>query len=120
MDEALLLLTAGALGTATADLFARAWTGVLRAAAALVLHARGWISARGLGRRLAAGLPPALLSALLLALCFAAYFRVLNLGESALEQLGYFVGAVIRTGIYLLGLTDLIDTLFDPDKDSRD
>lgn len=114
MGDVALTLAAALLGLVTADLFTRVWTEVLRAAATLTLGLRGQIDSRTLWRRLGMALPRGLLSALVLALAFTLYFRVLGLGASGPEQLGYFIGAFARTGAYLVGVGRLIDAMLDP------
>ncbi len=58
--------------------------------------------------------PFTILFLLLLILCFKVYYSVLGYGREELEQLGYFIGAVPRTGYYLVSAGRMIDAMFKP------
>jgi hypothetical protein len=113
MPDAALALLAALTGVVTADAFVRSWTGLLRMAAALTLRLRGEISGRAFLARLGSAVPLTLLFALVLVLCFAVYLRA-GLGGSAGEQVAFFLGAVPRTVVYLVGASRLIEAMFDP------
>ncbi|MFH1914289.1 MAG: hypothetical protein ABIK45_08460 [Pseudomonadota bacterium] len=112
-DIALALLVSGMVGVATADAFIQSWTGLLRAAAAIVLRLRGLISGRALMSRLGSALPLAALSALVMILFFSFYSRA-GLGQTEGDQFAFFLGVVPRTIIFLTGVSRLIDAMFDP------
>ena len=112
-DIALALLVSGMVGVATADAFVQSWTGLLRAAAAIVLRRRGHIDWRVFLSRLRSALPMAALSALAMAVFFALYARA-GLGQTEGEQMAFFLGVVPRTIFFLVGASRLIDTMFDP------
>lgn len=114
MGSTVLLLAAIFVGVATADMFVRAWTGLLRTVALAVLYFRKQISGEVLFLRLNSAVPQAILCALTMYVCFLLYFRSYGLGHSELEQVGYFMGAVTRTFFYLKGANRLIESMFDP------
>ncbi len=114
MGGVLLFGAAMFVGLATADMFVRAWTGVLRFAALLVLYFQGRISGEVLFIRLNTTIPLILLCGLTLTAVFLLYFRSYGLGHSELEQLGYFLAATARTVVFLWGLNRRIEAMFDP------
>ncbi|OIQ51406.1 hypothetical protein BerOc1_03359 [Pseudodesulfovibrio hydrargyri] len=114
MNDTLLFGAALFVGMATADMFVRAWTGVLRSVALAVLFFRGRISGEVLFIRLNTTIPLILLCGMTLIAVFFLYFRSYGLGRSELEQLGYFLAAVPRTVCYLMGLNRRIEAMFDP------
>ena len=114
MGDVMLFGAAMFVGLATADMFVRAWTGVLRTVALVVLFFRGRISGEVLFIRLNTTIPLILLCGMTLIAVFFLYFRSYGLGRSELEQLGYFLAAVTRTIWYLMGLSRRIDAMFDP------
>ncbi|WP_272700595.1 hypothetical protein [Desulfovibrio sp. Fe33] len=117
MNHLILSIAAAFFGVATADMFSRGWTGVLRTAASFVLFFQKKISGATLFSRLNAAIPIAILCWLTMFLAFRFYFRVWGLGESELEQVGYFLGAVTRVFLYLKQANRLIETLFDAGND---
>lgn len=114
MGGVVLFGAAAFVGVATADMFVRAWTGVMRTVALLVLYFRRRISGETLFLRLNTAIPLAILCGLTLYICFLLYFRTYGLGRSESEQVGYFLGAVGRTFFYLIGVNRLIEAMFDP------
>ncbi|WP_319583979.1 hypothetical protein [uncultured Pseudodesulfovibrio sp.] len=114
MSDLLLFGAAMFVGLATADMFVRAWTGVLRSVALVVLFFRGRISGEVLFIRLNTTIPLILLCGMTLVAVFFFYFRSYGLGRSELEQIGYFLAAVSRTIWYLMGLNRRIEAMFDP------
>ncbi len=117
VETAILLFAAVVTGVITADAFTRAWTGLLRSVASLTLFLRKEIPGEACFMRLSSSVPVAILCTLVLILSFSVYFRTFGLGQSEMEQLAYFVGAVSRTGFYLIGAPKLIDAMFKPGDD---
>jgi hypothetical protein len=102
------------VGFATADMFVRSWTGLLRTVALVVLFLRGRISGETLFLRLNTTVTMTLLCGLTLAAVFLFYYRFYGLGRSELEQIGYFLTATGRTAVYIMGLERRITAMFDP------
>ncbi len=114
MHSAFEFFAALGVGLLTADMFVRSWTGVLAFAACLVLFFRKKITLKKLILRLNSVVPQAIICGLTVVFCFKIYFSILGLGHSELEQLGYFIGAVPRTGFFLINAGRIIDNLLKP------
>lgn len=114
MGNLLLFAAAMFVGFATADMFVRTWTGLLRTAALLTLFFRGRITGEALFIRLNTTVTLTLLCGLTLVAVFMFYYRSYGLGRSELEQIGYFLTATGRTAFYLMGLERRIHSMFDP------
>ncbi|TIH15899.1 hypothetical protein D0S45_09970 [Marinifilum sp. JC120] len=99
-------------GIITADLFVRGWNSFLQCAASLILFFQGKLKVKDLFTRLSSSIPITILCLLSLILCFKIYFSTFDLGRTELEQLGYFLGAVPRTGYYLISAGKMIDSMF--------
>ena len=113
MNSFLFFLAAVLAGIISADMFVRAWHNFLECAACVVLLVQKKISFQVFIYRLMKSIPFTILFSLLLILCFKVYF-MLGYGREELEQLGYFIGAVPRTGFYLVSAGRMIDALFKP------
>ncbi len=114
MDSFIQLIFAIMAGVLSADLFVRCWNGVLECLASFVLFFQKKIPAKCLFSRLNRSFPITILCFLALILCFKIYFSILGFGITELEQLGYFLGAVPRTGYYLICAGRMIDAMFKP------
>ncbi|WP_432735744.1 hypothetical protein [Maridesulfovibrio sp. FT414] len=112
MDSFFQFFVAVLAGVATADLFVRGWNGFLECSAAFILFFQKKIPASSIFSRLNSTLPITVLSFLALVLCFKVYFSVLGFGRTEMEQLGYFLGAMPRTGYYLVHAGKMIDSMF--------
>jgi hypothetical protein len=114
MDILFQFLLAVMVGIASADLFVRGWNCFLQCAACIVLLLQRKIPLKIFLSRLSGVIPMTILYFLLLVLCFKVYFSILGFGLSEMEQLGYFMGAVPRTGFYLMNAGKLIEAMFRP------
>ena len=114
MHNVLEFFAAIGVGLFTADMFVRSWSGVLELLASAVLFHRKKITLKSLFLRLNRLIPLTILFGLALILCFKIYFSVLGLGRAELEQLGYFLGVLPRTGLYLVRAGRMIDAMFKP------
>ncbi len=114
MNSVFLFIAAVLAGIVSADMFVRAWNGFLECAACVVLLVQKKIPSQVFFSRLGRSIPLTILCFLLLILCFKVYFSVLGYGRAELEQLGYFLGAVPRTGFYLVSAGRMIDAMFKP------
>lgn len=113
MENTVLFFFAAFMGLATADLFIRAWIGVLRLAAVAVQFSRGQLGIRAFLGRLHFSAALTILYTACLVLSFFLYFRSYGLGRSELEQLGYFLPALARTAHFLKDASNIIDGMFD-------
>ncbi|ACS78481.1 hypothetical protein [Maridesulfovibrio salexigens] len=114
MNSLFLFFAAVLAGVISADMFVRGWNGFLECAASLVLFFQKKIPVKTFLSRLGGSCPVTILCFLLLILCFKVYFSILGFGASELEQLGFFLGAVPRTGYYLISAGKMIDGMFKP------
>ncbi|HAS88391.1 MAG TPA: hypothetical protein DCS48_03685 [Desulfovibrio sp.] len=114
MFDIFLFFAAVLAGIISADLFVRCWNSFLECGAALVLFLRKKIPAKIFLSRMGSSVPLIILCFLLLILCFKIYFSILGYGRAEFEQLGYFLGAVPRTGVYLISAGKMIDSMFKP------
>ena len=104
------------LGVVTVLLFGRAWLAVLGVLAAIILYYKGTLSGRRCLARAHGQLLQAVLLGLILGGAFHIHLQILGLGESALEQVAYFLGCAPMLGLFFRDVSRSIDALFRTDK----